>query len=253
MSDSRKDLTSEYWKKRAGIEPDIQNKSNKTNDNSNAIKRKDKSNEIISKMGIPICPGLPILEDEMINDIKSVDEICKRAIACLISTQIACDINNGANYEESKNMFYNLLKEFGVENSLNKTEERLFNGSYNSKDAIAVTWTYECYWALVWALGLIDDDISIPSDICDCDRAILLVSKSKDFNDFKSKCKLRDPIEILDMLDLHYRYHWACVEKRLNPKTNIANLNPEVVYERRRGLEWIFSEEDDWFDISLDT
>ena len=253
MSDSRKYLVNEYWKMRAGNDSDVKNRSNKTSDNSNAIKRKNKSNEKISKMGIPICLGLPVLEDEMINDMKSVDEICKRSIACLISTQIACDINDGENYVESKNMFYNLLKEFGVEKSLNKTEERLFNGTYSLKDAIAVTWTYECNWVLVWALGLIDDDISIPSDICDFDKAIQLVSKSKDFNDFKSKCKLRNKIEILDMLDLYYRYHWACVEKRIDPETNIANLNPEVVYERRRGLEWIFAEEDDWFDISLDT
>ena len=56
------------------------------------------------------------------------------------------------------------------------------------------------------------------------------------------------------MLDLHYRFHWACVEKRINPDSiNIADLNPEVVYERRRGLEWLFSDEDDWYEISLDT
>lgn len=35
--------------------------------------------------------------------------------------------------------------------------------------------------------------------------------------------------------------------------TSIGALNPEVVVERRRGLEWLFSEEEDWNDISLDT
>ena len=55
------------------------------------------------------------------------------------------------------------------------------------------------------------------------------------------------------MLDLFYRYDWACTEKRLNPDTPIGNLNPEVVVERRRGLEWLISEEDDWFDIPLNT
>ena len=55
------------------------------------------------------------------------------------------------------------------------------------------------------------------------------------------------------MLDLYYRYHWACVEKQVNPNTNIGLLNPGVVVERRRGLEWLFSEEDDWNKISLDT
>ena len=55
------------------------------------------------------------------------------------------------------------------------------------------------------------------------------------------------------MLDLHYRYHWATEEKRLRPETEIKDLNPDVLMERRRGLEWLISEEFDWFDISMDT
>ena len=43
------------------------------------------------------------------------------------------------------------------------------------------------------------------------------------------------------------------VKKRINPDTPIGNLNPEVVVERRRGLEWLISEESDWYNISLDT
>lgn len=55
------------------------------------------------------------------------------------------------------------------------------------------------------------------------------------------------------MLDLYFRYDWACVEKRVKPETSIGNLNSSVVTERRRGLEWLISEEQDWYDISLDT
>ena len=139
------------------------------------IERKNRSNEKISKMGIPICKGLPILEDDIINSLKSVDEICKRAIVTLLSIQLACDINEGYDYNKSKEMFSNLLKEFQVEDKLNSKEKKIFDGTYKEKD-------------------------------------------------------------ILDMLDLFYRYHWACVEKRIKSDTNISDLNPEVVYERRRGL-----------------
>lgn len=66
-------------------------------------------------------------------------------------------------------------------------------------------------------------------------------------------CKLRSVEEILDMLDLYYRYHWACVEKRVRPETNIGKLNPEVVMERRKGLEWLINEINEWDEISLDT
>ena len=251
MEDIRKEEVSKYWKERAGIKGD-EIKLNPSSDSSKSIERKNKSNEKIRKMGIPTCKSLPILEDSMTNDFKSIDEIARRAIAALLTIQLACDINEGYDFNESKDMFYNLLKEFGVEDCLNNKEKKIFDKNYTDQDLLDITWTYECYWSLVWALGLVDD-ISIPNSLCDCDKAVTLVSNSKDYEDFKLKCKLRNVYEILDMLDLYYRYHWACVEKRINPNTNIADLNPEVVYERRRGLEWLFSEEDNWFDISLDT
>lgn len=219
---------------------------------SKNIERREKSNKKIKQMGIACLESLPILDEDMDLYLKSLDDICKRAIASLLSIQIACDINAGNDYEESNEILSNLLKEYKVEDCLNPKEKRLFNGEYTQQDTIDVTWTYESYWSLVWALGLIED-ISLPNEICDCEKAIKLVSEAKSFDEFKTKCKLRDVEEILDMLDLHYRYHWACVEKRINPNTPIGELNPEVVTERRRGLEWLFSEEDDWFDISLDT
>jgi hypothetical protein len=252
MSDNRKIERQNYWKEKAGIPVDAENTDSKKEDLA-AIARKNRSNERIQKMQIPICEGLPIIEEELKNDLKSLDVICKRAIASLISIQLACDIDAGNDYEQSREFLKNLLKNYDVEDYLNSKEKRLFDGSYTKQDAIDVAWTYKSYWAIAWALGLINDDISVPNTICDCNRAIKLVSESKDYEDFKSKCKLKDVDEILELLDLHYRYHWACVEKRINPSTNIADLNPEVVYERRRGLEWLFSEEDDWFDISLDT
>ncbi len=247
--DKRKEETSNYWKEKAGLETSGFTPST----DEGGIKRKNKSNEKIEKLGIPICKGLPILEDEMVNDLKDIDVICKRAIASLISIQLACDINEGVEYEESKEMFSKVLKEFDVEDSLNPKEKKIFDGTYTDQDVLDVTWEYECYWSLIWALGLITDEELFPNKICDCDKAITIVSGSKDFEDFKSKCKLRDSFEILDMLDLFYRLHWACVEKRINPDTNISDLNPEIVYERRRGLEFLFSDEDNWFDISLDT
>lgn len=55
------------------------------------------------------------------------------------------------------------------------------------------------------------------------------------------------------MLDLYYRYHRVCVEKRIHPETAIGELNPNVVFERRRGLEWLIDDTMDWNDISLNT
>lgn len=216
--------------------------------------RRSKNNQYIKKMGIACYENLPVIESSSNVKLRDLDTICKRAITCLLSVQLACDIEENHNYEESKSMFLNLLKEFGVVNELLKSEQKLFDNQYNRQDVRNVVWTYECYWSLVWALGLINnDEIIIPNDVCNCKKAIVIVGDCKDFEEFKSKTKIRNIEEILDMLDLYYRYHWACVEKRINPDTNIGVLDAEVVWERRKGLEWLISNVEDWNDISLDT
>lgn len=213
--------------------------------------RRTQSNNRIKAMGIACFEQLPLLETSAEVSLKSLDDICKRAIACLLSAQVGCDIEND-NYEEAKEFFGSLLEKYGAADCLNAKEKRLFDGNYSMQDAVDVTWTYEAYWSLVWALGLIGD-ISDAGSICDCRKAITLVGDCASYEDFRKNCHMRDIEEILDMLDLYYRYDWACTDKRIRPDVPIGNLNPEVVTERRRGLEWLISEEDDWFEISMDT
>ncbi len=214
--------------------------------------RKRKNEEYIKQKGIAYLETLPLVETSLAVELKDLDTICQRAIASLLAIQLASDIQLNNNYEESKELFLGLLKEYKVENQLLAKEKRLFNHTYSKQDAIDVTWNYEAYWSLVWALGLIDD-IKDASEICDCMKAITLVGDCYDYEEFKNKCKLRSIEEVLDMLDLYYRYHWACEEKRINPDTSIGNLNPEVVMERRKGLEWLISKLTDWDDIALNT
>lgn len=214
-------------------------------------KRRQISNEYIKLLGITCYENLPMIEDSSEVKLKDLDAICKRAIACLLSIQIVYDIKAGE-YEQSKKIISDLLERYGVKDCLNSKEKKLFDGTYQEQDLIDLDWEYEAYWSLIWALGIIGD-ISDGSDVCDCDFAIKLVVESKTYENFKSKCNLRDINEVLDMLDLYYRYHWAVVDKQINPQTNTGALNSSVVVERRRGLEWLISNEEDWYDISLDT
>ncbi len=215
------------------------------------IIRRAISNAKIKKEKIACYEELPCIESSVDVKLKSLDEICKKALASFLIIQLACDINNGQ-YEESVEIISKLLEKFNVTDCLNKKEQKILDGTYEMQDAIDIDWEYETYWSLVWALWLVED-ISDATDVCDCNYAIQLFNESNSYEEFKSKCKLRDINEILDMLDLYYRYDWACVEKRVEPETSIGNLNPSVVVERRRGLEWLISEAQDWYDISLDT
>lgn len=214
--------------------------------------RKQNSINKIRTQGIVYNPHLPMVESSADVKLKSLDEICQRAIASLLAIQLACDIAQGGDYQKSKKFFWELIERYGVQDKLLYKERKLFEGGYTQQDAIDVSWTYECYWSLIWALGLIGN-IEQASETCDCDKAVKIVSSSVTYEDFKNKCKLRDTEKILDMIDLYYRYHWACVEKRIRHEVPIGNLDPGVVMERRRGLEWLISEEEDWNDIWLDT
>ena len=73
----------------------------------------------------------------------------------------------------------------------------------------------------------------------------------KTVDDLVKKSKLRSKEEILDALDLHMRYNWAINDAKVNQASSIGNLNPSTVIERRRGLEWLVTDVDDWYDLTL--
>lgn len=211
--------------------------------------RRERNNNYLKELGIVTSDKLACryLDEDV--KVKDIDTLCKKAVATLLAVQIACDINNGQ-YEESIKFFEPMLKKYGVEDYLNSKEKRILDGTYNEQDPIDMGWAYEIYWAICWYLGL-TDDMKDGSQTCDCDKAISFVMKSSSIDDFKSKCRLRSIGELLDMQDLYFRYHWAINEKKVNPSASIQNLNGSNVVERRRGLEWIISDVDDWYDLSL--
>ncbi|WP_249300503.1 DUF4272 domain-containing protein [Feifania hominis] len=214
--------------------------------------RRAENNRILKGMGIACFDELPVRESGEQVSVRSLDDICRRTIAGLLSIQLACDIAQQNDYDESRELFYEMMGKYGVTACLLEKEKRLFAGTYTEQDVVDVAWTYETVWSLLWALGRIER-LDPPDQLCDCERAIDTVVDCDSFDDFKQGCRLRNKEKILDMLDLFYRYHWACEEKRLRPQTSIGSLNPEVVVERRRGLEWLVGEWDDWNDIPLDT
>lgn len=213
-----------------------------------ATRRRERNNSILYSKGI-ICPDKLTCFDEY-RYLKDFDTICKKAIASLLIIQVACDINNNRDVDYAIDVTNKLLDKYGVKDFLNSKEKRIMDKSYTAQDAIDMDWEYETYWSLCWVLGLVDD-ISDGESICDCGAAIGFVLNSMSVDDFKSKCRLRSKEEILDMEDLYFRYVWAINEKKVNPTASIGNLNSSIVIERYRGLKWVLSDTDDWYDMSL--
>jgi len=221
----------------------------------NPLERKQKSIKILKSNQVPYMEGLPVIEDSTEIKVRSAEEIAKRAIACLISIQVACDINNGNDIEESRGFFKSFLERYGVQDELTDAEKEIIFGEPEKQDVINMAWKYEAYWTLIWALGIVDV-IDYPSEICDCDFAIHAVSDCEDFNDFMKTVKLKSINEILDEADLIYRYNWACVDARINGKETPAGLDSGIVFERHWGLNWLIGKETDngnWDSVSTDT
>ncbi|MBO4627599.1 MAG: DUF4272 domain-containing protein [Lachnospiraceae bacterium] len=212
-------------------------------------KRREKNNKLCRKQNIAAADRLMTCWNDDAVTLKDKETVCKRAIACLICTQIACDIGKN-NYQESIEFFAPMLKQYGVEELLNSKEKSLVDGTYSMQDAIDMDWAYEAYWALCWSLGLVKD-ISDAGEICDCEKAIGFVMSSGSTEKFIKRCKLRSKEEILDMLDLYYRYNWAINDKKVHADSPTGNLHPSIVIERRRGLEWLVTDVDDWYDIEM--
>jgi hypothetical protein len=219
--------------------------------------RKSASNERLRKLGIAVNENLPVLEQGSLVHLKSWSDVCDRAITCMASIQLALSIANGHDHAYAKSCIMNMLEQNKEDVILPaglvflEKEKAIWNGSFTKQDVLDVAWSYECYWSLVWALDMITDkELRDASKTCNVERAVALLPYIR--GKLGSE-KLRSAEKILDMADLFYRYHWACEEKRLHPDTPVGKLKSEVVMERRRGLEWLISEEPDWNNIQLDT
>ena len=211
-----------------------------------AIERKRKSEEVLQNEGVPFINHLPIIEDEEIAQIRSLEEIAQRAMALNIVAV------KGEGLEQERVL--EIIEQYNLSNAFSpKEQDFIQNENPSQQDLITFTWRYESYWVLLWALNYIEE-LSRPDRICDVPRAVqIMVDRTAE--EFIKGAKLRTTEEILDAADLIYRYDWACVDARINSKPAPSGLEPSVVYERHYALNWLigYAENADWDDVSTDT
>ena len=199
-----------------------------------AQERKDISIEILKSQGVSFIEHLPLLYETDEVAPREKDEVIARAICSFAAIMCACTIrDNGELTDEDKQGTKDFLdNRFGCIDKLTRMERRVIEGEASYDEAVNMGWKYESLWALLWAMGLVKE-LDFPKDICDCNFVMKTFS-----GDFSERVKMRGTDEILQALDLIYRYHWACVNARVNGSKS-AGLDEEVVMERRGGLEWL--------------
>jgi hypothetical protein len=218
----------------------------------NPEQRKQESILKLKTKAIPYIDWLPHIEssDDVIP--RSAEHIAKRAIACLLMIQVACDLDRDQFDQETEDFIVDLLNKFEVADELTVKEKNILNRSAAQQDIVNMIWKYEAYWVLLWTLGIVDE-LKYPDEIADCDFAIEVVSRCRSLQEFMQQVKLRNIEEILDEADLIYRYDWACVDARLKQQNAPANLNASVVLERHGALNWLIQADADWDNPDVST
>lgn len=146
-----------------------------------------------------------------------------------------------------------MLENWNLTNALSNDERALFDGDLTGYKLSNFGWKYEAFWVLAWALGLVKK-LEIPTEICDVQKAIALISSHDNFESFLKSTKMRKPSEILNEADLIYRIHWAVREAQLKNEPIPANLNSSVVMERHMALNWLIGVGgNDWDNVEIST
>ncbi|GJM75770.1 hypothetical protein HMSSN036_79860 [Paenibacillus macerans] len=131
--------------------------------------RKQRNLAYLKEKQIPYLEHLPELPPLSELKVKSREEIARRAAALLIVIQYACDVAQESDLAESKAFVTGLLDQFGVADELTELERDLLEQAEPARQAaVNLTWQYEAYWALLWALGMVDS-LDFPDHTCDCD------------------------------------------------------------------------------------
>ena len=212
----------------------------------NAVLRKERSEKFLNKRNIKINPHLPVIEDETEAKIKSPEETVKRAVTALFATQIAMDcLNPESDVKESAAFFGEMLGRFGLLDEPT-SEEKMCCAVVNenapkptAKFASNMAWRIEMVIPLLWACGIISEDLSYPDKMSEYIEQARTIAACDNFDELMQKVNMRNPSKILDKADLLFRMDWACVDARLRGEIPSGNLNPDVVVEQHKGINWL--------------
>ena len=184
--------------------------------------------------------------EDIEDEVRDPEDIAKRALS--LAAVISCA------YGDSKNDVSSWLKGEGLWNELSPLEVEFLENKTSKEQNAKFTWKIEALVPLLWAINKLDNMPDMKSE-CDTEplkKAVIWSPNST--KEYISSSQLRDEDEIFEEYEKVYQAHWKVRNSQLNNKKIPKKYNPEVVYERHYGFNWVIGYMgQEWDDITTDT
>lgn len=216
------------------------------------IERKRRSEALLAKRSVAINPHLPCIESEEEAEFRSSKQIYQRLTAVTIVALRAAEFGNPEPDRAVDDLIHELISERGAADWFTPEESEFLRAANPSEHVcIQLSWRYEAAYALLWALDVSKPNLPFPDAVVDVGTAFEAL---RDRFETLAAAERKENRVILDEADIIYRCHWAVRQSSIDGIETGGNLEPGVVIERHRALNWLIGyENQDWDEITTDT
>jgi len=207
-------------------------------------KIKDRNTKQLRSSGIEVVEHLPYLDNP---EFREPEEIARRTMVLTALFQL--------HLQAPRDIIKKWLEENGLMDYLNEEELEYLETEYSElpeQNQIDIYWYVEAIWTFAW-IGGFHNNLTLNTGVEDSlAKLIPNIAKNEPAKKFISEFKLRNQVEIFEMLDKFYRAHWFARNNKLTGKQS-DKVDLDIIMERRKALEYTVYKEFDWNEISLDT
>ncbi|WP_406698005.1 DUF4272 domain-containing protein [Singulisphaera sp. Ch08] len=170
--------------------------------------RASRSFDVLRLRAVPVYSGPLFVADDNEVRLQPASEVARRVLV-LWAVELRAE---GA----PQAVAIELIESLDLWDSVSPSERAFLQSENPDPDECrSLVWRLESIWALMWALGEIDE-LGWPGGMCDVPKlAALMIAREND-PAFISSARLRQKSEILDAQDLTMRIHWAIRDAYLN-------------------------------------
>lgn len=216
-----------------------------------AMKRIHHSMTVLRYKGIYAPTSIAPPFDDRMYVFQSEEEVIKRAIACmLLGVYSDFLLSHQGNAMLAYENVETIIRMYRASPYFTIREIEYLNDQHPpAQDIHAFQGYYECAYTLLWSIGLFEN-LYFPSALCSDSLVVNTIMQHQTIEQLLAHAKLRTKDELLDALDLHQRYAWACQDAVKLSFTMPAGLLFDVVRLRHRTLCWLVAEHDSsWDDV----